>query len=153
MMGNGFCLYGRDPVFADVDAYTDRLDADEARAEAVDAHIDDAVDDMLAGQMAWSLLADVACENASIKLQPLHAIYNRDTGECRADVQDDWQRVMLYADPKHLPMLQVQWRDWVRAKAANYREVIEHAERLADESERDYADSVAAERGEARGEL
>lgn len=145
-MGNGYCLVGRDPVFADVDAHLAQIDADEEHAERVSSFIDDAVDDMLAGPQAWCLLSDVSCESATYKLAPLDRLYNRETGECSADMLDDWMRVMLYARPEHLLMLRQQWLDWVRGKAANYREVLEHAERLAAEAARDDAENAAAER-------
>ena len=131
---NGYCLYGRDPVFADVDAHIASEDAAEARAEAVDQCINDAVDELLCAADDRDILVTLAaaCGNTS-RRAALDSIYNIATGECEADSQDEWVRVMLMCAPSHLLALRQQWLDWCRGHLAEDRDVVAIAERMAND--------------------
>jgi hypothetical protein len=131
---NGYALYGRDPVFADVDAHIASEDAAEARAEAVDQCINDAVDELLCAADDCDALIMLASEAGNTQRRvELRRIYNQRTGECEADSQDEWTRVMLMCEVEHLPALRQQWLDWARGHLAEYSEVIKVAERMADD--------------------
>lgn len=132
--GNGYCLYGRDPVFSDVDAHDALLTAKEFRAEAVNQCINDAVDDLLCSADDRDVLVYLSCDAGNTRRRvDLHRIYNRDTGECEADSQDEWIRVMLMCEPAHLPMLRQQWLDWCRGHLAENGDVLKLAAKMADD--------------------
>lgn len=143
---NGYAIYGRDPVFADVDAYLDAEADAEAYAEFVNEFINDTVDDILCSAEAGMLLADLSSENGSARDVKLQVLYDRHTGECSAETQDDWTRVMLMCEAEHLPMLRQQWLDWVRGQVAEYPEVIVQAQRMARKQQADDAEEAALRR-------
>ena len=139
--GNGYAVYGRDPVFADVDDMLARIDAAEQRAEAVDGYIADAVDHLLASADDRDVLYVLATEAGNIRRRvELGSIYNVATGECEADSHDEWNRVLFLCADEHLPMLRQQWRAWCAREVAQVTEVVKVAERMADD-----ADELAAE--------
>lgn len=153
-MPNGYAIYGRDPVFADVDAYLDAEADAEARGEFVDSYINDAVDELLFAGDDRDLLVVLQSESGNMSRRvDLPLIYDTRTGDCSADSNDEWTRVMLLCKPEHLPMLRQQWLDWCRGMAAEYSEVLIVAERLAAAAEQDAADDLAQQRAEMRAGL
>lgn len=154
----GFAFFGRAPVMCSASAdLIDHLAAEhraEQQAEHVNSFVGDAVEQLLHSADDRDVLYVLATEAGNIHRRvALDRIYSRETGECEADSQDEWTRVMLMAAPEHLPMLRQQWIDWCEGQLAENPEVVKVAQRLADKSERDRADSVAAERAEARADL
>lgn len=140
---NGYALYGRDPVFADVDAHTDMLDAAEAFGEYVNSFVNNAVDHILCSAEAGMLLGDLASNNGAARDVALRVLYDAHTGEVNAETGDDWMRVMLMAEPEHLTAIRQQWLDWVRGQVAEYPEVVEHAARMARQQQENDAEDAA----------
>ena len=147
----GFAFYGRAPVMcsasADLIGHLADQHRAEQRAEAVNEHIADAVDELMASADDRDVLYVLATEAGNIHRRvELGSIYNVATGECDADSQDEWTRVLFLCADEHLPMLRQQWRDWCAGQVAECAEVVKVAERLADDAERDAAEEAALSR-------
>ncbi len=131
----GYCLYGQAPVLCsvsrDVDAHLAQIDADEYRAEQVDARIADAVDCLMQATDQRDILVSL-CDAGKRRDVRIERIYNAATGECTAQTGDEWQRVLYLCDDKHLHMLRQQWREWCVSVLSDNEEVQSKAEKLAD---------------------
>lgn len=127
--GNGCALYGRDPVFADVDAYTDRQDAAEARGERVESMVDDAIDSILASGQPNDL--DAGYFDLQGRVRPAKVLL----ADLDPQHWGELYALLMLAPVKDLAEVVLNFRHRERARLAKDADVLRVAAAAADAEE------------------